>query len=169
MIACHYGGNSGGVIGNIINSCTATNSCWLLGQGRGKAGHVTNSCNGSESCQSAGRKRGSIGSISQSCNAPNACDGAGVGSSNAIISNLMNCCNAQVGNECQAATQATLPNTCKATTKKPTRKPTPPPAASKVRKCDLCCHDITTKSAVHIIVNMVAHYTQSYFLFQFDV
>ena len=132
--SCFHGGGLGGVIGNIETSCTADDSCRDLGQTRGKVGHLTNSCTGKFSCQDAGSKRGSIGSISQSCKAAYACDGAGSGSSGAITSNLMNCCNNV--NECKDALK-TLPANCKAPT---TSKPKPPPASKVSENVMFVCN-----------------------------
>lgn len=108
--SCRYGAAIGGVIGGITNSCTQSYSCSALGRGAGKAGNVKDSCTGDSSCMNAGKNRGSIGNISSSCNADKACESAGSGSTGAITSNLMGCCNTPY--VCQSATQTTLPRQC---------------------------------------------------------
>lgn len=110
VYSCYHGAGIGGVIGKIANSCTETHSCSALGQGVGKVGHVTDSCTGYKSCMNAGKNRGLIGGISASRNADAACESAGYGSTGAITSNLMGCCNTPY--VCQSATQTTLPSQC---------------------------------------------------------
>jgi len=110
--SCHGLGQEEGKVGDVTKSCIAQYSCYYGAENKGSIGSISNSCYGEDSCRKAGSDDGSIGNIAQSCRAVNSCKGAGSGLTGRITSNLMNCCND--ADECDYATQASLPATCKA-------------------------------------------------------